>query len=744
MASSTRSPSITTPRPSTPSQTDRKTSWTPQARFPASTRLYKVLSSNFDDEETRKEVQTVASEEAEDEFGVEGVDPSHHTAAAATAFIETVPGESATRARKNLRRDMEKRLAEGSKKFLDALGEVDARLLELQAHVAAMRASCDEAETQLTLTNESSKLLLERAGNLRDESESEVEAFTSREVPVGQRFFQAMDKTERIREDCRVLMSGEDGSTKLGWKLCSTSANLEQGYEKILRYLSNEFRQGGRDSQLEVSSQMREAVQRLRKRPELLTEALASLSETRQTTLLSSFIAALTRGGPSAILGPLNCTPMILCTIAAEREFLESLFGMKQDGRMVGSVRKFDFKKEEEEWLMRVQQTIRSQESSIIAYKIANLLQFYLMTMRRTLGDEALLSYTLKEMTDVAYKVFYDSIENQSQALSRRRRPVSRTSSSGLDHAQILREVMTVPSEVVAGFHQVLDIMVDPIVVMCIENGDAKRKARPRWDEAVFVLNCLCYLQSVLSPFEFTMKKQAEIQAFLDQRVVLLTNEHGHDLLKDAGLLQVAEACRSHKTGEPLSRIPGTQPTDLQEALHHFSIWLSGLEVVQSPRLAQLTVQRLHTKVHQDALARLVRTYKMICDEVKDPRNRYEAASTLLGSERPFGQVHLLWQVFGLEEEEETNEGENEEEDSDEGEDEEEDGDEGEDSDDMASDEEESEEESGDDNDKDGEHSGFSSEGVLDRNQYSSNGGSNDRARALLLSALCSSHFCLV
>jgi hypothetical protein len=42
----------------------------------------------------------------------------------------------------------------------------------------------------------------------------------------------------------------------------------------------------------------------------------------------------------------------------------------------------------------------------------------------------------------------------------------------------------------------------------------------------------------------------------------------------------------------------------------------------------------------------------MICEEVKKPENMYEAASTLLGSERPFGQVHLLWQIFGLEEDE--------------------------------------------------------------------------------------------
>jgi Conserved oligomeric complex COG6 len=36
--------------------------------------------------------------------------------------------------------------------------------------------------------------------------------------------------------------------------------------------------------------------------------------------------------------------------IAAEREFLESLFGVKGDGRMVGSVRTFQVS-EEEEWI---------------------------------------------------------------------------------------------------------------------------------------------------------------------------------------------------------------------------------------------------------------------------------------------------------------------------------------------------------------------------------------------------------
>lgn len=81
-----------------------------------------------------------------------------------------------------------------------------------------------------------------------------------------------------------------------------------------------------------------------------------------------------------------------------------------------------------------------------------------------------------------------------------------------LDHTQVLREIMAVyqssllgdedEDEINAGFNQVLDIMVDPVVVMCLANGEEKKKVRPRWDEAVFVLNCLCYLQ-VRAPRSF-------------------------------------------------------------------------------------------------------------------------------------------------------------------------------------------------------------------------------------------------
>jgi conserved oligomeric Golgi complex subunit 6 len=103
---------------------------------------------------------------------------------------------------------------------------------------------------------------------------------------------------------------------------------------------------------------------------------------------------------------------------------------------------------------------------------------------------------------------------------------------------------------------------------------------------------------------------------------------------------------------EPLSHIAPTEPSALQASLARFSSWLSSPAVLHSTRLAALSGHGVPDRVHRSALGRLARAYAQLCAAVKDPKNRYEAATTLLGGERPFGQVNLLWQIFGIEEDE--------------------------------------------------------------------------------------------
>ena len=130
------SPSLTTP---TQNRKVSSSSWAPQPRNPISLRLYKVLSTNFDDQATRealgtlsevyasgnlsngKEAQTTTAvlEDGEFEDGRQG------DSVAVVEEEEEVPGELAARARKSMRKGMENKLMEGSQRFVEALMEVD-------------------------------------------------------------------------------------------------------------------------------------------------------------------------------------------------------------------------------------------------------------------------------------------------------------------------------------------------------------------------------------------------------------------------------------------------------------------------------------------------------------------------------------------------------------------------------------------------------------------------------------------
>lgn len=98
----------------------------------------------------------------------------------------------------------------------------------------------------------------------------------------------------------------------------------------------------------------------------------------------------------------------------------------------------------------------------------------------------------------------------------------------------------------------------------------------------------------------------------------------------------------------PLSHLPSASSQEMSATLRTFDSFLSTLDVLSSPRLALLTVPRLATLIHRSALKKIGHAYGRVCDEVRKPKNKYEFATTLLGSQRPFGQMNVLWQVLGV------------------------------------------------------------------------------------------------
>ena len=96
----------------------------------------------------------------------------------------TLKGQSASMARKHLKKDLEAQLANGSRRFLEAFGEVDKvgflksvlgraedpkKLEVLRAHMQEMQVRCDQIQSELDQANSGTEYLLERAGGLRSQ-----------------------------------------------------------------------------------------------------------------------------------------------------------------------------------------------------------------------------------------------------------------------------------------------------------------------------------------------------------------------------------------------------------------------------------------------------------------------------------------------------------------------------------------------------------------------------------------------
>ena len=139
---------VSTPSPSTPTQHA-----TSSARNPVTLRLRKILGTTFTDPATTEALQTLSHL-----YSTPSVSPSHiqtpeqngtddndgdwgdwhseETAPKDGAPGHTdVPNKTAARVRKNLQKDLERKLAEGSHHFLKAFGEVDQVRQQLQVFV---------------------------------------------------------------------------------------------------------------------------------------------------------------------------------------------------------------------------------------------------------------------------------------------------------------------------------------------------------------------------------------------------------------------------------------------------------------------------------------------------------------------------------------------------------------------------------------------------------------------------------
>jgi hypothetical protein len=266
-------------------------------------------------------------------------------------------------------------------------------------------------------------------------SDDDVSSLTSTVEPVNDKFFLLLARAKKIQNDCEILLGTEN--QRLGLEIMEqTSKTLNGAFQKLYRWIQREFKSLNLENP-QISSAIRRALRVLAERPSLFQNCLDFFAEAREHILSDSFYTALTgtsvNGEEDTSVKPIELVAhdplryvgdMLAWTHSAtvsEREALEVLFISDGDeiakgiqagrdsepwNRISGDEGEnsdFDGLKALNELVdrdvagvarvlrQRIGQVIQSHEETIMAYKIANLLNFYRVTFSKLLGDDSVL-----------------------------------------------------------------------------------------------------------------------------------------------------------------------------------------------------------------------------------------------------------------------------------------------------------------------------------------------------------------
>jgi hypothetical protein len=500
-------------------------------------------------------------------------------------------------------------------------------------------------------------------------SDDDVAILTSTAEPVNDRFFAVLARAKKLQDDCEILLGAENQS--LGLEILDqVSRNLNGAFQKLYRWIQREFKSLNLENP-QISAAIRRALRVLAERPSLFQNCLDCFAEAREHILSDSFFTALTgtlvSGEEDKSVKPIELVAhdplryvgdMLAWTHSAavsEREALEVLFISDRDeiakGIQAGrdnepwhkhsdddNVSNFDGVKALNELVdrdvagvarvlkQRIEQIIQSHEETILAYKIANLLNFYSVLFSRLLGQESILLETLASLEKTALRQFRALLSDHITGIQGDLQPPTIDLGppdflqDGLKQLATIMKTyetsFTAAESKEQEFETVLADAFDPYIAA--SSSLAKSLESPA--NAIFSINCLLSAKSVLAPFNFTKRRVAAIDENIEEHAEDLVEDQYAFFLQSSGLLPLLQALES-APGEPvdLLKIPildAFQPQSLMDASQILDDFLPSALMDAMENLKQLQSSKLAREVTEKAADRFSEDFETVEEKI--------------------------------------------------------------------------------------------------------------------------------
>lgn len=533
-------------------------------------------------------------------------------------------------------------------------------------------------------------------------SDDEISTLTMLSEPVDDRFFAALGKAKRIRNDCQILLGFENQT--LGSEIMEqTSKHINQAFQKLYKWIQREFKTLNLENP-QIGSAIRRSLRVLAERPTLFQSCLDFFAEAREQILSDAFFTALTgnstTGNHNSSVKPIELVAhdtlryvgdMLAWTHSAavgEKEALEVLFVAEgeeltrdiQAGRQKEVWRladedgetapEFDPLKALNDLVdsdvsgaarilrQRVEQVIRANEEIILAYKLANLLNFYRVTFTKLLGEKSALVESLSGLESEALRQFRFLVRDQIATLQADFQHTPEDLSPPeflLDALKQLAAIMkTYDTSLTASdsreedFQPILVEALDPFVKGCENIGE--NIDRP--DKWMFAINCLESVKAALAIFDFTQGRVDQLGTRVEESSRKLADSQYAFLCRESGLEAIFGALSPlEATPEDAKKIRSLnclQPQALSQASQDLDGFLPSALMDAVENLKQLQNSKLAREITEDAAERFCVEFEHVSslldlsDEVEVNGKEQEAQSLRELFPRTIGEIRVL------------------------------------------------------------------------------------------------------
>jgi hypothetical protein len=500
-------------------------------------------------------------------------------------------------------------------------------------------------------------------------SDDDIAVLTSTAEPVNDRFFTVLTRAKKLQADCEILLGTEN--QRLGLEIMDqVSKCLGGAFQKLYRWIQREFK-GLNLENPQISSSIRRALRVLAERPSLFQNCLDSFAEAREHILSDAFYTALTgasiTGEEDKSVKPIELAAhdplryvgdMLAWTHSAtvsEREALEVLFVSDGDEIAKGikagrdnepwnkyaddeDTSEFDGLKALNELVdrdvmgvaqvlrQRIGQVIQSHEETIMAYKIANLLNFYRATFAKLLGQDSTLLETLESLEELALRQFRVLMRDHVAGLQGDSQQVPKD----LDPPQFLQDGLKQLTAIMKTydtsfasdesrqkeFRPILVEAFDPYV----DNIEAMAEKLEPPSNAIFLINCSLASRAILSAFDFTTERVSGLEESSNEHSAQLIEYQYAFFIQSSGLYPLLQALTSPsvESKEPgyITKLEAFQPQALSDASQVLDDFLPSALMDAMENLKQLQSSKLAREITEEAAERFCEDFEMVEEKI--------------------------------------------------------------------------------------------------------------------------------